>query len=102
VPKPTNPGRGRSASGASDRLPDTCISCGKPEYPRAARKEGWQDKVEVVFDIDRNGKPFNITTHGKYKDLNRAAKEAVEKWKLAPSESGIKGERASITFQLED
>jgi outer membrane biosynthesis protein TonB len=58
--------------------------------------------VEVVFDIDPHGKPFNIKTYGKYKDLNRAAKEAVEKWKLAPSESGIKGERASITFQLED
>jgi TonB family protein len=60
--------------------------------------------VEVVFDIDPNGKPFNIkiSTPSKYNDLNIAAREAVKKWKLASSESGIQGERASITFRLDD
>jgi TonB family protein len=60
--------------------------------------------VEVVFDIDPNGKPFNIkiSTPSKYNDLNKAAIKAVEKWKLASSESGIQGEIASITFRLDD
>ncbi|MEG4867101.1 MULTISPECIES: energy transducer TonB, partial [unclassified Microcoleus] len=104
VPKPKNSGGGGSASPASGPPPGTCISCGKPEYPSAARKEGRQGQVKVKFDIDPNGKAFNIAieTSSKYDDFDRAAIKTVEKWKFASSDSGIQGKTASITFRLNE
>ncbi|MEG3964380.1 TonB family protein, partial [Microcoleus sp. S36bC1] len=104
VPKPKNSGGGGSASPASGPAPGTCISCGKPEYPSAARKEGRQGQVKVKFDIDPNGTAFNIAieTSSKYDDFDRAAIKTVERWKFASSESGIQGKVASITFRLNE
>lgn len=105
VPKPTNPVRGGSPSRPPGRPPGTCISgCGKPEYPIAAREEGRQGRVELICDVDSNGKTFNIKilTPSKYNDLNRAAIKAVEKRKYASSESGLQGEKIFITFELTD
>ncbi|MEG3973412.1 energy transducer TonB [Microcoleus sp. herbarium8] len=104
MPKPKNSGGGGSASPASGPAPGTCISCGKPEYPSAARKEGRQGQVKVKFDIDPNGKAFNIAieTSSKYDDFDRAAIKTVERWKFASSESGIQGKTASITFRLNE
>jgi TonB family protein len=57
-----------------------------------------------MFDVDPNGKPFNIkiVTPSQHDEFNRAAIKAIEKRKYAPSENGIKGERASIIFRLDD
>jgi len=70
----------------------------------AAREEGREGRVGVTFDIDRNGKPFNIkiSTPSKYNDLDRAAIKAIEKRKYASSESGIPGETIFIVFDLTD
>jgi len=56
--------------------------------------------VELICDIDPNGKTFNIKilTPSKYNDLNKAAIKAVQKRKYAPSESGFQGEKVFITF----
>jgi protein TonB len=104
VPKPTNPGGGGSPARSSGPAPGTCISCGKPEYPPAAKKEGRQGQVRVQFDIDPSGKAFNIAivTSSNYEDFDRAAIKTVEKWKFASSESGVQGKIASITFELND
>ncbi|MBW3584669.1 MAG: energy transducer TonB, partial [Cyanobacteria bacterium 0813] len=105
MPKPTNPGRGGSPSRPPGAPLVTCISgCGKPEYPIAAREEGRQGQVELICDIDPNGKTFNIKilTPSKYNDLNRAAMKTVEERKYAPSESGFQGEKISIIFDLTD
>jgi len=104
VPKPKNPGGGESPSRPSGPAPGTCISCGKPEYPSAARKEGRQGQVKVKFDIDPNGKAFNIAieTSSNYDDFDRAAIKTVERWKFASSDSGIQGKIASITFRLNE
>ncbi|MEP6487780.1 energy transducer TonB [Microcoleus vaginatus GB2-A3] len=60
--------------------------------------------MELICDIDPNGKTVNIKilTPSKYNDLNRAAMKTVEERKYAPSESGIQGERITITFLLTD
>ena len=105
VPKPTNPARGGSPSRPPGSPPATCIiSCGSPEYPIAAREEGRQGRVEIMFDVDPNGKPFNIkiVTPSQYDDLNKAAMKQVQERKYAPSESGIQGERIVIIFRLTD
>jgi TonB family protein len=60
--------------------------------------------VEVIFDIDSNGKAFNIDilTSSKHDDIDQAAKETVKKWKFASLESGIQRKTAWITFRLND
>jgi protein TonB len=100
VPKPTNPARGGSPSRPKGPPAATCISCGKPEYPIAAKKEGRQGRVKIMFDVDPNGKTFNIKilTSSKHDDLDRAAIKAVEKWKFASSETGFQGKTATFTF----
>jgi TonB family protein len=85
----------------------TCISgCDKKSnnYPIAAREEEREGQVELIFDIDPSGKTSNIKilTPSKYNDLNKAAIKTVQERKYTPSESGIKGERASIIFRLDD
>jgi len=57
-----------------------------------------------MFDVDPNGKAFNIAilTSSKHDDFDREAIKTVEKWKFSSSESGLQGKTASITFQLND
>jgi protein TonB len=104
VQKPTNPGRGGSPSRPKGPPPGTCISCGKPEYPSSARKQGREGKVELIFDVDPSGKAFNIAIliSSKHDDFDSAAIKTVEKWKFSSSESGIQGKKASIEFRLDD
>ena len=60
--------------------------------------------MKLMFDVDPNGKPFNIVilTSSKHDDLDREAIKAVEKWKIVSSESGIQGKTASLTFDLKN
>jgi TonB family protein len=60
--------------------------------------------VELKFDVSPEGKVSNVTiaTSSKYKDLDDEAREAVKKWILASSESGIRGQTAWITFNLKN
>jgi TonB family protein len=105
VPKPTNPGRGGSPSRPPGAPLGTCISgCGKPNYPIAAREEGREGQVELICDIEPNGKTSNvrILTPSKYNDLNKAAMKQVQERKYAPSETGIPGEKIVIIFRLTD
>jgi protein TonB len=105
VPKPTNPGGGGSPSRPNGASLVTCISgCGKPNYPIAAREEGREGRVELICDVDPNGKTFNIkiVTPSKYNDLNKAAIKTVQERKYASSESGFQGEKISIIFDITD
>jgi TonB family protein len=102
-PGPGGPGPGGRGPGGAPLV--TCISgCGKPNYPIAAREKGREGRVELICDIDPNGKTFNIDilTPSKYNDLNKAARKTVEERRYAPSESGIQGERIVIIFRLTD
>ena len=107
VPKPTNPGGGGSPSRPPGAPVVTCISgCDKKSnnYPIAAREEGREGQVELIFDIDLSGKTshIKILTPSKYNDLNKAAIKTVQERKYAPLESRIQGERIIITFDLTD
>jgi TonB family protein len=104
--KPTNKRRQGSQKRPSGPRPGTCISgCDNnidDEYPSAAKQQRREGRVEVIFDIDPNGKPINIEilTSSKHDDLDNAAKEIVRKWKFASLESGIQGKKEWITFRI--
>ena len=102
--KQTNQRRQGSPKRRSGPPPGTCISCGEPKYPSAAKKQKREGRVEVIFDIDPDGKPFNIEilTSSNHDDFDQAAKETVKKWKFASLESGIQGKTAWVTFRLKN
>ena len=105
VPKRTNPEPGGSPSGPKGTPGGTCISdCGKPNYPSAARKQGREGRVVLIFDIDPNGKALKIEilTSSNHDDLDREAIKALEKWKFASSENGLQRQTTAIKFRLED
>ena len=58
----------------------------------------------VTFEIDPNGKPFNVevSTPSKYNDLNKAARKHIEERKYASSEGGIPRQTIFIVFDLTD
>ncbi len=57
--------------------------------------------MEVIFDIDPNGKAINIKilTSSKHEDLDQAAIKALETWEFASLEGGIQGQKRFIKFR---
>ncbi|MEG4277128.1 TonB family protein [Microcoleus sp. MON1_C1] len=104
VPKPTNPAREGSPSRPKGPPPATCISCGGSEDPSSASTPPREGRVELICDIDPNGKTFNIKilTPSQHDEFNRAAIKIVQERKYTPSKSGIQGERIVIIFRLTD
>lgn len=90
-------GAGSSAVGADrwagGRMP-------KPNYPSAARREGRQGRVVVLFSVDERGYVVSasITSGSAHADLNEEALRTVRRWKFRP---GIRASASRpIVFQL--
>lgn len=58
-----------------------------PEYPLAAQRRGETGSVVVRADIDATGYPNNITViqPSGSRDLDRAASDAVRRWRFTPA-----------------
>ena len=57
----------------------------EPEYSEEARKAKYQGTVELVIEVDVNGKPRNLkVVRSLGLGLDEKAIEAVEKWKFRP------------------
>jgi len=57
----------------------------EPEYSEEARKAKYQGTVELVIEVDTNGKPRNLkVVRSLGLGLDEKAIEAVEKWKFRP------------------
>ncbi len=60
-----------------------------PEYPRAALRRGDAGSVVVRVDVDATGYPSNVTViqRSGSRDLDRAASDAVRRWRFQPAQS---------------
>lgn len=77
-----------------------------PEYPRIARKRGYQGTVVLEVLVDRNGRvgDLRLFTSSGYSILDRKAMASVKLWLFEP---GMKGDkkldmwvRVPVSFQL--
>lgn len=77
-----------------------------PEYPRIARKRGYQGTVVLEVLVDRNGRvgDLRLFTSSGYSILDRKAMASVKWWLFEP---GMKGDkkldmwvRVPVSFQL--
>ncbi|MGR8933554.1 MAG: energy transducer TonB [Gammaproteobacteria bacterium] len=62
----------------------------KPEYPRLARKRGWQGKVLLKVQVSAQGYSDAVAVHRSsgHEMLDESAVEAVKKWQFIPAKRG--------------
>ena len=91
-PKPT----------VADRDPRP-VAQAQPEYPAAAFRAGEEGTVIVRADVDANGNATNveIAKRSGSRDLDRAARDAVRKWRFEPAMKNGKAVAATVQVPVE-
>jgi len=61
-----------------------------PIYPRIARESGWEGTVLVRVAVQPDGSPglIKVRKSSGHEVLDKAAIEAVKKWKFSPAKDG--------------
>ena len=77
------------ATAAGDRPQPIADQSPPPSYPPAALRNGVEGSVVVRVDVDATGVPFNVTIvqRSGSRDLDRAATDAVRRWRFLPAQS---------------
>jgi TonB family protein len=78
-----------------------CIQC-QIKYPDRARQRGIEGNAEVTIDTDRQGNVTRVRLVRSSGDseLDQAAQQAAQEWKLTPTAEGREGVRASVNFAI--
>ena len=63
-----------------------------PAYPLIARKKGWEGRVLIQAEIDREGNvsKIKVLESSGYKVLDNSSLETLKKWKFTPAKIGNK------------
>ncbi|KAA9000788.1 energy transducer TonB [Stenotrophomonas cyclobalanopsidis] len=85
-PAPAAPGGAAPATGNSQPMP-VADQSPPPTYPAAALRRGESGSVVVRVDVDATGYANNITViqRSGSRELDRAATEAVRRWRFSPA-----------------
>jgi TonB family protein len=78
-----------------------CIQC-QIKYPDRARQRGIEGNAEVAIDTDSQGnvtRVWLVRSSGD-SELDQAAQQAAQEWKLTPTAEGREGVRASVNFAI--
>ncbi|EQM83227.1 energry transducer TonB [Stenotrophomonas maltophilia MF89] len=94
---PAAPGPAPAATGNSQPMPIAGQSP-PPSYPAAALRAGETGTVVVRVDVDATGYPNNATViqRSGSRDLDRAATDAVRRWRFTPAQSNGQAVPGSI------
>jgi TonB family protein len=78
-----------------------CIQC-QIKYPDIARQRGIEGNAEVAIDTDSQGNVTRVRLVRSSGDseLDQAAQQAAQEWKLTPTAEGREGVRASVNFAI--
>jgi TonB family protein len=80
--------------------PPRAIHSPPPEYPKEARKERREGTVVIKLVVGANGLPRDISVDRPLSpDLDKAAMDAVKKWKFAPGTKD--GEPVGVWIKVE-
>ncbi|WP_421567431.1 TonB family protein [Stenotrophomonas sp. PD6] len=79
----------QSAMAAGDRPQPIADQSPPPTYPPAALRRGETGSVVVRVDVDATGVPMNVTIvqRSGSRDLDRAATDAVRRWRFLPAQN---------------
>lgn len=84
----------------SDRVPLHTVV---PAYPRVARRDRVEGRVQVCYQIDRRGRPYRVAVrHSTHRVFERPALRAVKASTYAPLAAGQKtsGIKSCRTFRF--
>jgi len=93
-----------STSGAAVRQPPRPAAGNpRPEYPMLARRRGQQGRVLVRLDVASDGTPSaaRVVHSSGVPSLDRAAREAVSRWRFLPARRGGRTEAATVDVPVE-
>lgn len=78
-----------------------CIQC-QIKYPDRSRQRGIEGNAEVAIDTDSQGNVTRVRLVRSSGDseLDQAAQQAAQEWKLTPTAEGREGVRASVNFAI--
>ena len=102
-------GSGRGHGDGNSRAPLTQAryhETPQPKYPDSARREGKEGRVLLRVLVDEEGrtKAIEVNTSSGHDLLDRAAIEAIKKWRFVPARAGTKPietwVKVPIEFQL--
>lgn len=87
-----------AAAAAGDRPQPIAEQSPPPTYPPAALRRGDTGSVVVRVDVDATGYPSNVTViqRSGSRDLDRAASDAVRRWRFQPAHSNGQAVPGSI------
>lgn len=73
-----------------------------PEYPRLARRRGWQGTVLLGVVVDEKGRPLEVVVEKSsgYPILDRAARKTVRGWSFVPVSRGRRPVQARIILPI--
>lgn len=100
--------RSRTSGSSISRIQASYRDTPKPEYPETARREGHEGRVLLRVLIDDQGrtKAVEINTSSGSVSLDRAAAEAIRRWRFHPARYGDQPVeswlRIPIEFRLAD
>jgi protein TonB len=88
---------------AGDRPQPIADQSPPPTYPPAALRRGDSGSVVVRVDVDATGMPFNATIvqRSGSRDLDRAAVDAVRRWRFMPAQSNGQAVPGSIEVPVD-
>jgi protein TonB len=74
-----------------------------PAYPASSKRLGETGTVLLRVVVDENGRPesINVTTSSGFERLDRAAIDAVRRWKFVPAKQGDRPVKAAVLVPLE-
>jgi protein TonB len=100
-------GRGSGAGrGAGGYLQGSCLACPPPEYPRQARRHGWQGVVDLRLQIDTAGRvaTVGVERSSGFKVLDDAAVAAARRsrFRIRALEGAAAWGRMRYRFEIGD
>ena len=73
-----------------------------PSYPLIARKKGWEGRVIIQAEIDREGNvsEIKVLESSGFEVLDNASLETLKKWKFTPAKIGNKFVDDTVTIPV--
>jgi len=97
-------GAGRGDGGGESRFVQASYAYApKPDYPARARREGKEGRVLLRVLVDEQGKSKSVEVDDSSgsEALDRAAAEAIKRWRFSPARYGNKSVESWVTIPID-
>ena len=103
APAPSRPVPPPSVASAGPSTQPVLVSSPAPRYPQRALRRNETGTVRVAVDVGMDGVPMDVRleSSSQSRDLDRAAVDAVRKWRFRPAQRNGQPTPATIVVPIE-